>query len=86
MVTVSFLESAEFTGDLTGLATTPLPRTPLTLFWQARRSRQVPPRAAPSAAWPTSPTSRAGWVVPATGTGPWEVGASPRPRTPSPLS
>ena len=50
----------------------------------ARRSRQVPPRAKPQAAWLTSLTTRTGWVAPATGMGKWGVGAKPRPQTPTP--
>ena len=51
--------------------------------YPARRSRQVPPRAASPAAWLTSLTVRAGWVTPTTGMGQWGVGAKPRPQTPS---
>ena len=45
----------------------------------ARRSRQVPPRAAPPAALLTSLTVRAGWVAPVTGMGQWGSGLRPDP-------
>jgi len=63
----------------------PPPRTPHTPpLAAAQEPRGAPESLANMAAWLTRPSTRAGWVAPATGMGQWGAGASPRPRTPSP--